>query len=299
MGIHSVVLHFMLAANQHKPIIGNYLSVGKQSVMLNEAKISRLLRYYKCPPMREGATDFETRRTIFNVSDHDLLRSFSSAKYNCLDKSDYETANEILDLNVAHIPARLKNNFEFIYDGGTLDNVFSPAQAIINLSSMLSIGGRILNFNLSSGWPGVYTAPSCEWLFSYYAVNNFVNVKIFLLIPVTLPRYSNWPDPSFHVYSYSPYFTRDPEYNPLIASMSTSTVGSFVIGIAERAENSSVNKIPIQSHYLLAGETDWREKYWEYQQSQIYSLHFDANTEKKIKALPFKSDHYFYMGDLS
>jgi hypothetical protein len=297
MSIHSVVLHFMLAANTNKPVTGNYLSIGKQSVLIDEVRISRLLQIYGYPPVNRLEIDDKTRKTLFGVQDVDLLRAFSAANYDCLDKSDYESANEILDLNSVNIPHTLQQNFDFIYDGGTLDNVFSPAQAIANLAKMLRVGGRILNFNLGTGWPGVYCAASCEWLFSFYAANQFANVKVFMAIPVVADR--KWPDPAFSIFSYSPYFTINPKYDPFEASTRASPVGGFVIGFAERTANSTVDKIPTQSHYLEAGEMDWRKKFMEYEQSQHLALKFDMDSNNEMALCPFESDHYKYLGVLS
>jgi len=35
----------------------------------------------------------------------------------------------------------MEANFDFIIDGGTLDNVFNPAQALMNMSRMLRPSG--------------------------------------------------------------------------------------------------------------------------------------------------------------
>ena len=66
--------------------------------------------------------------------------------------------------------------YDFIYDGGTLDNVFSPANAIVSFSKMLKENGRILHSNMGSAWPGAYCSFSCEWFYSFYSNNNFKNV---------------------------------------------------------------------------------------------------------------------------
>jgi hypothetical protein len=297
MSIHSVTLHFMLAASKNRPISGNYLSIGKQSVLIDELRISSLLEMYGYPRVKKSSIDSTTRKTLSGVQDDDLLRAFSNANYDCLDKSDYETANEILDLNSPNIPPDLQQKFAFLFDGGTLDNVFSPSQAIINIAKMVAVGGRILNFNLGTGWPGVYCAPSCEWFFSYYAVNQFANVRVFLAVPIVSDR--KWPDPAFAVFSYSPYFSRNPAYDPLESARRSAPTGSFVVCLAERAASSTVNAIPTQSHYLEAGEVDWRKQYYEYECSQGIALRFDVGSQDAKRPLPFESNHYKYLGVLS
>jgi hypothetical protein len=296
MSIHSSTLHFMFAAHKTKPITGNYLNIGKQSVLIDRLEISKLADKYDISINVPEASDQSTRKTLLSTTDDDLLAAFSTATYCSLDKSDYETAAEIVDLNLPSIPSHLENKFDFIYDGGTLDNVFSPAQSIMNLAKMLRPGGRILNFNLGSGWPGAYCSLSCEWFFSYYAVNNFVNVKVYLAIPTAEP--GSWPNPAFHMFSYTPYFSRKPNYDPLEATRSSAPLGAFVLCLAEFGENSTVHKIPAQSHYLEPGDEDWREKYHDYQNINNLTLSFD-NGELEDLRLPYDSDHYKYVGVLS
>lgn len=296
MSIHSATLHFMLAANKMKPIIGNYLNIGKQSVLIEKLNIAKLADKYGVSMTLPDSPDQSTRKTLLSTTDNDLLAAFSTATYCSLDKSDYETAAEIVDLNLPSIPSHLERRFDFIYDGGTLDNVFSPAQSIMNLAKMLRPGGRMLNFNLGSGWPGAYCSLSCEWFFSYYAINNFSNVNVYLAIPTQ--EQGTWPDPSFHIFSYSPYFSRNPNFDPLEATRSSAPLGAFVMCLAECGENSTINKIPAQSHYLEAGDEDWREKYHDYQAADKLSLAFDEGKPGEMP-LPYESDHYKYLGVLS
>jgi SAM-dependent methyltransferase len=286
----------MFAANEVKPIIGNYLNIGKQSVLINRLRISKLVDKYGLPFTIPEASDQSTRKSVLSTPDDVLLAAFSTAKYHSLDKSDYETAEEIVDLNLESIPVHLEKKFDFIYDGGTLDNVFSPAQSLKNLSKMLRPGGRLLNFNVAAGWPGAYCSLSCEWFFSYYAVNNFASARVYLAIPTDVT--GSWPDPAFHLFSYSPYFTRDSKFDPLEATRSSAPIGAFVLCIAELGEDSTVDKIPAQSHYIEPGDIDWREKYHEYKIKEDFSLRFDASKDENMP-LPFESDHYKYLGVLS
>jgi hypothetical protein len=60
-----------------------------------------------------------------------------------LDRSDYEGANVIHDLNLP-VTDRLKGIADLIVDGSTLDNTFNPALTLKNYCDMLRPGGRLL-----------------------------------------------------------------------------------------------------------------------------------------------------------
>ena len=66
-----------------------------------------------------------------------------------LDHSDYEGADLLFDLNEP-LPPELEGTFDLIIDGGTLDNVFNPTQAMMNIARMLRAGGRVLTYNVFS-----------------------------------------------------------------------------------------------------------------------------------------------------
>ncbi len=43
-------------------------------------------------------------------------------------------------------------------------------------------GGRILHIECATGVPGAYLMYSPEWFFSYYAINNFIDCKVYVTI---------------------------------------------------------------------------------------------------------------------
>jgi hypothetical protein len=147
---HQHVTRMLLREHKHKPINGNFLFVARQTTF-----------YYRTPgrtPTRQEGVPLNTERRVAikshtrasKSSHHDfltdasLLSFFSNATSYSLDVSSYENAAIIRDLNLP-APSDLNGRFDFIYNGSCLDNVFNPAQAIINLSSMLSTTGRILH----------------------------------------------------------------------------------------------------------------------------------------------------------
>ena len=48
-----------------------------------------------------------------------------------------KNAEKILDLNSPSSKKYFQKQYDYIFDGGSLDNIFSPSNAIINLNKML------------------------------------------------------------------------------------------------------------------------------------------------------------------
>lgn len=96
-----------------------------------------------------------------------------------LDVSDYEGADYILNLGEDHCPKELKNRFDYIVDGGTLEHVYNVPHALENILIMLKVGGKVFHYvpannNINHGFyqfspelfDSFYTANGCKTLVS-------------------------------------------------------------------------------------------------------------------------------------
>ena len=60
-----------------------------------------------------------------------------------MDASDYEGANIVHDLNLP-IPPALRERYDLVWDGGTLEHIFNFPVAIFNAMHMVKVGGHLL-----------------------------------------------------------------------------------------------------------------------------------------------------------
>ena len=288
MGINQNVFKLLLLENSYKPITGNFLSIGKHTVSMNNNIICNLLKDYGMPFLNNKDIDTSTRHSSKkNLSDTALLKSFSNAKYSCLDVSNYEGANIIHDMNLP-IPNSLKNKFDFIYNGSCMDNIFNPVSFLINTTEMLKPGGRILHHERSTTGAGAYLAFSPEYFFSYYSINKFADVKIYETIK---KKSTNRFEGKADLFSYSPYFTRDHNYNHLKSINSTEGLMHLLV-LAEKGKSSTSNVSPIQMQYLNKNTVDWRKSYHKFKKTKRPLL---TGKKKKRVKLPYLSDHYKYI----
>ena len=107
--------------------------------------------------------------------DQDLFfKSIGFKKVYSLDNSDYEGAEIIYDLNKPINEKTIKNRFDFIYDGGTLEHIFNIGEAIKSLSKLLNKNGIIFHCNPTNGFidHGFFQI-SPNFFRDFYLKNNF------------------------------------------------------------------------------------------------------------------------------
>lgn len=96
-----------------------------------------------------------------------LMRKLGFGEMEAMDFSDYEGAAILHDLNKP-IPDDLEGQFEFIFDGGTIEHVFNVPVALENVFRMLKPGGRFMSANGMNGFNGhgLYQfSPDLVWTF--------------------------------------------------------------------------------------------------------------------------------------
>jgi SAM-dependent methyltransferase len=71
-----------------------------------------------------------------------FFEALGASRVDSLDNSDFEGAKFVHDLNQT-IPAQWKQQFDAVYDGGTLEHVFNFPVALQNCMELLREGGRL------------------------------------------------------------------------------------------------------------------------------------------------------------
>jgi hypothetical protein len=246
MAITSHLAGIILAEHKHKPIEKKILLIGRQSVFLTVAKAKSLVsdagiflnknRCEKC--------DSETRdRNDKFIEDKSFFSLFTDASVDVMDVSEYEGANIIHDLQKP-IGREYYNQYDFIYNGSCLDNIFDPVQSNKNISLMLKDGGRVLHYESGTAFFGSYLMFSPDWFFDYYAINNFFDCKVYLC---------TWED-SFHdnfwsIYQYQPFHNLTPDGAWLSTPPFRTNKQVTVVALAEKGKNSTIDQLPLQRGY--------------------------------------------------
>jgi SAM-dependent methyltransferase len=249
MGIPSQLATIILREHRHRPITGKLLSIARQTVYLKPdeavALVERELGRRPNVEPQSLEIDQDTRGAYRGqlITDKAFYSLFADIEYRCLDVTAYEGADIVADL-CQPLPPDLEGQFDFIFEGSCLDNIFDAASALRNLSRSLKPGGRIIQLNAASRRHHVYVAYSLSWFHDHYAVNNFEDCQVYL------SQWDNLIAGQWDLYRYCPvverdgqlkYFGQDRYYFPYRHS--------HAIVIAEKGAASTWDKSPVQFQY--------------------------------------------------
>ncbi|MCU0711475.1 MAG: class I SAM-dependent methyltransferase [Pirellula sp.] len=84
------------------------------------------------------------------LSDDSLFEFLGFEQSVRMDRSDYEGAEERLDLNSAETPLHLRDSFDLILDSGTIEHIFEIGRAMQHCLQMAKVGGRIIHLTPTS-----------------------------------------------------------------------------------------------------------------------------------------------------
>ncbi len=243
MGISTHIFRAILREHKRRPILGKGLLIGRQSVFFNldTAKSIGLSEHVPLLDIQSEG-DHETR-SGGELLDYDLFRSFSDIHIDALDVTNYENANIIHDMHKP-VPAELYDQYDFIYDGSCMDNLFNPAEFLKNCSRMLKPGGRLIAIEHGSAFPGGYLLYSPDYFLDFFALNNYLDTLVFVC------DFVGHRSPH-HIQSPWMLWNWNPLRNGRVIEHSShpSHLNRLNLIIAEKGDLSTDERIPIQGQY--------------------------------------------------
>jgi hypothetical protein len=134
---------------------------------------------------------------------------FDEENIHSLDYSPYEGATIVHDLNVP-VEERWSSVFDLIFDGGTLEHVFSIKDVLLNVSRMCALDGLVVHMTpvdlLNHGFINV----NAELFYDFYLANGFEKVDLaYICCPSNhnlVDRYYLRFEPTQLTHSMSPFF---------------------------------------------------------------------------------------------
>ena len=244
MGIMVPIVRIVLKEHKRKPITGDGLLIGRQTVPLTVAEARAMIREEGIP-LRDVEPALDTTTVASRgknfISDIGFFSLFSDVRLRTLDVHDYEGAEIIHDMHYP-VPDELASSFDFIWQGSCLDNMFDPAQAMRSTTRMLRPGGRMVCME-SAGSPyyNEYVMFSHVWFHDYFAINNFAYAKVYSCIfhPDDI-----WDGP-FDVYAPADYEAASHKF-PLCDFRKKAIIS---VSIAEASKDTTSDKMPLQFRF--------------------------------------------------
>lgn len=307
MGINKQSLKALLFENDHKRIYGKVLLIGRSTVCINYPSIQNLFKKFSLSPPNNNLKTKITKHQIdeYGVNDVELFHCLSNEieKIDVLDISKYEGAEVICDLNYP-VSSELIGKYDFIYDSSVLDNLFNPAEAIKNFSKILKPKGRYFGINVSSYYPGAMVSCHPEWFYSFFAINNFYDAKVYVTEHKSpgLNRFEY----NTNLFRYQPSFTLNSNYNHFEAATNTNGIYHSIV-IAEKDTKPSLDfAFPINLQYVTSSKCNsWEnaEERFMITDRPIISRfdtrifdQIDASVAGETISLPHLTDHYVHIG---
>lgn len=144
MGLDINAVQFLIDARKKGADFGEVITLGRQDLNVYPTRLRALLEQHGFPAQAIQAD-------MKNLFAEPLFLSLGARQVHSLDFSDFEGATFTHDLNQP-IGDKLRERFDVVYDGGTLEHVFNFPQALKNCMEMVRPGG---------------------WIFLHQCANNF------------------------------------------------------------------------------------------------------------------------------
>jgi hypothetical protein len=190
MGVDLCVLDFLLKLPDRR--LRETLCLGRQGIHITENM--RVMARQLVAEWNPGVT---LEALIGNTGYAEpLFKHLGSSDVKSLDYSDYEGADFVFDLNQP-IPDHLKERFDTVFDGGTLEHVYNFPVAIENAKAMARIGGRVMMISPTNNFVGhgLYQF-SPELLYRVFSSENGFQVELMQIVEVgSYPRPQAMVDP--------------------------------------------------------------------------------------------------------
>jgi SAM-dependent methyltransferase len=177
VGITRAAAQLLLSEAARLPFAGTVATLGRQHVYVTWDELQQFahaqrvtLRPLEHVSLHRDA-DLARRRC---VSDDTILRALGFDRLTRVDCDNYESVDELLDLNLPDTPVPLQQRFDVILDTGTIEHVFHLPHALAHLHRMLRPGGRVIHLTPAANCleHGFYQL-SPTFFADYYLANDY------------------------------------------------------------------------------------------------------------------------------
>jgi SAM-dependent methyltransferase len=243
MGFFPAATEVILQEHKFRSITGRALMIGRQNTGLTPDEATQLLTRNGLPLLTDRfELDKDTQHVTGRdgeITDRSFFAAFCDCSVEAIDVSDYEGAEIVHDLSVP-IPDVLKGQFDFIYDGSTLDNVFNVATAMQNINDLLKPGGRCVLMNWSNSTPTAYAMLSPDWFMDFFAYNEYEDAKVLVVE-------TGAGEPP-RIWNYDPIVVNSGQYGYQCSNILAYTQRATVC-LAEKSGKPPRAGFPVQMHY--------------------------------------------------
>jgi len=179
MAIDSETARLFLAARKAGVAFGRLLMLGRQNVLMRPSETQALFDEYGLKPDSRLLEPQGYAKPPFAEPFFESLGATACAS---MDVSPYEGATLVHDLNEP-LPAGQSDQFDLVFDGGTLEHVFNFPQALLNAMQLIKPGGWYAGFTCGNNWfgHGFYQFSPEVYYRALSRANGFSKCAVFLV----------------------------------------------------------------------------------------------------------------------
>lgn len=137
MGINRSTAEFLISGMKTGIVAGKVCTLGRLNLFLSVKQSLSLMKRYGV-----GSTSVRPAAKAQYYAE-DLFEMLGFSDTCSIDVSDYEGASVIHDMNFPP-PEALKESFDLVFDGGTLEHVFNYPTALKGAMEMVKVGGALI-----------------------------------------------------------------------------------------------------------------------------------------------------------
>jgi hypothetical protein len=126
------------------------LTLGRQDLYVSPIRLTRLM---KQKGLLADPAAFRNEITRWPYRADSFLEALGARELQFMDSNPYEGADVIHDLNNP-VPDSLKEKYDLVLDGGTLEHVFNFPIALKSVMEMVSVGGHAIFLAPTNNYPG-------------------------------------------------------------------------------------------------------------------------------------------------
>jgi SAM-dependent methyltransferase len=229
MALEITAAALLLKMRRDGVVPGRVLTLGHQHTHIDPPTYRRILGRLNLPP--------SDRVPVFA---DDLLKTMGATEVESLDASTYEGATRLHDLNQP-VPRDWHEQFDLVFDGGTLEHVFNVGTALKSCMQMVKPRGRFVSVTVPNNWCGHgFYQFSPELFFRALSPENGFSIVEIYFAEVDGSRYYHVTDPAV-VKSRVQLWTSEPLF--------------LLVHAQRNAVRDVFATVPQQSDYV----SDWAE----------------------------------------
>ena len=146
MGLDINAVRFLIQARQQGVQFGEVLTLGRQDLNVYPKKMAEVFDAHGLPSQA-----FKGEDKVHHAEP--CFLALGAKKVHSMDVSAFEGAEFVHDLNQL-IGPELKERFDVVYDGGTLEHVFNFPMALKNCMEMTRVGGQLFLHTIANNYCG-------------------------------------------------------------------------------------------------------------------------------------------------